>query len=133
MGEASKTKVMIVDQSLFIRKMIKTIFNCNDSYEVIGECNSGEEGVYLARKLQPQIIVLGGELNDLSCEDFRDKLNLYENNFRVIVISGSEKCKSCMLGFESGRCELIQKPFNPQVLMDMLETSTNKDLVKVSN
>lgn len=132
MSEKTVAKVIIVDESLFVRKMIKTILNCDHNYEVIAECRTGNEGVLVARKLQPEIIVLGGQLNDLSCEQFREKLNLYDNKFRVIVITENEKCKSCVLGFESGRCEMIQQPFNPESLLDILKNTSGKELVKIA-
>jgi two-component system chemotaxis response regulator CheB len=130
MSKRTTINVMIVDESFFIRKMIKTILYSEKNYQVVAESNSGAEAVSLARNLKPDIIVFGKDINGLSCQELREKLNLYENNFRVIIVSSYEKCKSCLIGFQRGRCDLIQKPFDPNNFLNVLNNRLDNSMSK---
>ncbi len=55
-------KVLIVDDSSFMRKALSKLISSSNDIEVIGEAVNGKEGLELAQKLQPDIITLDIEM-----------------------------------------------------------------------
>jgi DNA-binding NarL/FixJ family response regulator len=51
-------KILIVDDSPIIRKMLRRIFDTEVDYDVCAEGTNGEEAIALAVKHQPDLIVL---------------------------------------------------------------------------
>ncbi|MEW8986706.1 MAG: response regulator transcription factor, partial [Bacillus sp. (in: firmicutes)] len=62
-----KTKVLIVDDHVLIRKGIKLLLEQFSDIEVIGEASEGAEAIILANKHQPDIVLM-----DLSMPDGLD-------------------------------------------------------------
>jgi DNA-binding NarL/FixJ family response regulator len=55
--ELRDLKILVIDDSDFIRKQLKTAYGTLLGFEVIGEATSGDEGVQMARSLRPDLIV----------------------------------------------------------------------------
>jgi two-component system invasion response regulator UvrY len=51
-------RVLLVDDHKLVRTGVRKILEAADGIEVIGEACSGEEGIQLARKLRPDIILM---------------------------------------------------------------------------
>src|SRR3989304_3924791 len=50
-------RVLIVDDALFMRSMIRDIFS-REGFEVVGEAENGAEAVRLTRELKPDLITM---------------------------------------------------------------------------
>lgn len=53
-----KIRVLIADDSFFIRTYLQELLNASESIEVVGLASSGTEVVELARKLRPHVITM---------------------------------------------------------------------------
>jgi two-component system invasion response regulator UvrY len=51
-------RVLLVDDHKLVRTGVRKILEAADGIDVIGEASSGEEGIQLARKLRPDIILM---------------------------------------------------------------------------
>jgi DNA-binding NarL/FixJ family response regulator len=51
-------RILIVDDSLAIRKMLRETLGCEADWEICGEAANGREGIEKARHLKPDLIVL---------------------------------------------------------------------------
>lgn len=58
----NKIKVLIVDDSIFMRKALESILGGESDMEVIGLAHNGEEAVELAGKLKPDVITMDIEM-----------------------------------------------------------------------
>ena len=56
------TKVLIVDDSTFVRKRLKEIIESDPTMQVVGEAKDGKEGVSLAASLHPDVITMDVEM-----------------------------------------------------------------------
>ena len=54
----SKTKVILVDDHEMVRLGLKSFLNLQDNVEVIGEASNGRQGIDLALKLKPDVVVM---------------------------------------------------------------------------
>ena len=51
-------RVLVVDDSAFMRRAIKTMLSADPALEVVGVGRNGLEGVELAKELRPDVITL---------------------------------------------------------------------------
>lgn len=58
-------RILIVDDSLFFRRILREIFVREPGFEVIGEATEGEEAVRLACQLKPDVITMNVEMPGL--------------------------------------------------------------------
>ena len=54
----SKTKVILVEDHEMVRLGLKSFLNLQDNVEVIGEASNGRQGIDLALKLKPDVVVM---------------------------------------------------------------------------
>ena len=54
----SKKRVLLVDDSADIRKVVRPLFDSHPKFEVVGEAEHGREAIEKAPKLRPDIIIL---------------------------------------------------------------------------
>jgi two-component system, chemotaxis family, protein-glutamate methylesterase/glutaminase len=65
MPEGNKIKVLIIDDSLFMRQMLSDILNSDPDIKVIGTANDGEEGLAKIKELKPDVVTLDYEMPGL--------------------------------------------------------------------
>lgn len=84
----NKTKVLIVDDHVLIRKGIKLLLEQFADIEVVGEASEGAEAIILANKYQPDIVLM-----DLSMPDGLDGFTAAKaimadiDNVKIILVT----------------------------------------------
>ena len=58
MDESARIRVLIVDDHSVVRMGLKAFFDLLDDIEVVGEAADGSEGVAMARRLQPDVVLM---------------------------------------------------------------------------
>jgi DNA-binding NarL/FixJ family response regulator len=56
--EASTIRVLIVDDHAVVRMGLRTFFDLQPDIEVVGEAADGSEGVAMARRLEPDVVLM---------------------------------------------------------------------------
>ena len=112
-------KVLIVDDSLYMRTLIKDALEAG-GYEVVGEAANGEEAIDLAFELQPDIITLDNILPDMIGTDI---LKVYKDEglpSKVYMISAVGQDSVISEGLGLGAEDYIVKPFTSEQLVQAL-------------
>lgn len=63
-------KVLLVEDEIGIRTLIRKIIEKNEGFRVVGECDNGKDGIKLFSKLKPDVVFLDVQLREssgLSC------------------------------------------------------------------
>ncbi len=55
-------KVLVVDDSIFMRRLIGDIIKKDDELEIVGFAKNGEEAIKLNEELEPEVILLDVEM-----------------------------------------------------------------------
>ena len=55
-------RILIVDDSAFMRKVITDLFNEAKDFEVVGTAKNGKEAVELVEKLNPDLVTMDVEM-----------------------------------------------------------------------
>src|ERR1700758_5477805 len=123
-----KFRVLIVDDSAFMRKVLETIFNADDQLQVAGHAKDGREAVAMADSLKPDVITM--DINMPHMDGLQATAQIMTTNPRPIVIVSSESkdgAASTLKALELGAIEFIAKP-NSAIDLDM--QSIREDLLR---
>src|SRR5580700_7531221 len=106
-----KFRVLVVDDSAFMRKVLETIFNADDQLQVIGHAKDGREAVSMAESLKPDVITM--DINMPHVDGLQATAEIMTTNPRPIVIVSSESkegAASTLRALELGAIEFVSKP-----------------------
>src|SRR6478736_4094652 len=123
-----KVRVLIVDDSAFMRKVLETIFNADDQLQVAGHAKDGREAVALAESLKPDVITM--DINMPHVDGLQATAEIMTKNPRPIVIVSSESkdgAASTLKALELGAIEFVAKPSSG---IDLDMQSVKEDLLR---
>jgi len=112
-----KKKILVVDDTIFMRAMIKDTLT-ERGFEVVGEAANGESAIDLAHSLKPDLITLDNVLPDMLGLEVLTILSKSNLDCKVLMISavGQDSMKRKVM--ELGALAYIVKPFNTDQLLD---------------
>ncbi|MBI2832631.1 MAG: response regulator transcription factor [Chloroflexi bacterium] len=64
--EKAMTTVMLVDDHRLVRDSVRTLLGSEPDFKIVGEADGGIEGLSLARRLQPDVLVLDLLMEDMN-------------------------------------------------------------------
>ena len=123
-----KFRVLVVDDSAYMRKVLEAIFNADDQLQVVGHAKDGREAIALAESLKPDIITM--DINMPHVDGLQATAQIMTTNPRPIVIVSSESkdgAASTLKALELGAIEFVAKP-SSGVDLDM--QSIKEDLLR---
>lgn len=103
-------KILIVDDSSFVRKSLRMTFE-NAGHEVVGQAVDGEQGLVLYHRLRPEIIILDYVMTGMSGEDVLEKVIQDDPVAKVIMISASGDHTIMERVLNTGAKAFLEKPF----------------------
>ncbi|HEX4378796.1 MAG TPA: chemotaxis response regulator protein-glutamate methylesterase [Candidatus Acidoferrum sp.] len=123
-----KYRVMIVDDSAFMRKVLETIISSDDQLQVVGQAKDGREAVTLAESLKPDVITM--DINMPHVDGLQATAQIMTTNPRPIVIVSSESrdgADSTLKALELGAIDFVSKPSSG---IDLDMQSVREDLLR---
>lgn len=109
----SKIKVLVVDDSAFMRRILSDIINSHQDIEVIDTARNGEEALEKIQKLKPDVVTLDVEMPKM------DGLNALQNIMDispvpVLMLSSLTKkgADETIKALQLGAVDFIAKPSN---------------------
>ena len=109
-------KVLIVDDSLVMRSLIKNILRDND-FEIAGEAANGKEAFERYKQLKPHLVTLDIVMPKEQGLDVLKKIIEYDPDAKVIIVSGLHQKSLVMQAMDSGAKDFVIKPFNKEDLL----------------
>ena len=107
----NKFRVLVVDDSAFMRKVLESIFVADGGFQVAGQAKDGREAIALAESLKPDVITM--DLNMPHMDGLQATAQIMTTNPRPIVIVSSESkegAESTLKALEYGAIDFITKP-----------------------
>jgi two-component system, chemotaxis family, protein-glutamate methylesterase/glutaminase len=123
-----KFRVLVVDDSTFMRKVLETIFNSDEQLQVVGHARDGREAIALSESLKPDVITM--DINMPHVDGLQATAHIMTSNPRPIVVVSSETregAASTLKALELGAIEFVTKPSSG---IDLDMQSIREDLVR---
>ena len=120
-------KVLLVDDSVFIRKQLAQILT-SEGYEIVGQANDGVEGVDLYKKLAPNVdmVTMDITMPNLDGISALEQILAFDKKAKIIMITalGKEELvrKSLMMGAKN----YIVKPLDRNKVLDRIISALTK-------
>jgi two-component system chemotaxis response regulator CheB len=103
-------RVLIVDDSAYVRKVIREILSRSPFLEVVGAARDGEEALELVEQLSPDVVTLDLNMPRSDGLDFLRK-QMARRPLPVVVVSiASESGELVLQALDAGAVDVVQKP-----------------------
>jgi len=124
--KVDKIKIIVVDDSAFMRKAISDMIESESKFEVVAKLRDGRELVEKVDKYNPDIITLDLHMRDLDGLATLKELKKLGKNYPVLMVSsatteGSELTLECL---DNGAISFITKP-SGSISLDIIKVQTN--------
>lgn len=135
-------KILLVDDEPDILEIVA--YNLTSEGYQVFTAKNGVEGVHLAKKKHPHLIILDVMMPEMdgieACEHIRNTSGLENTIITFLTARGEDY--SQVAGFEAGADDYITKPIRPKVLVSKVkallrrlkeDSGTHEDIVQVGN
>lgn len=107
---ARRIRVLVVDDSAFVRKVVTQMLARSPSIEVVGTARDGEEALELTERLQPDVVTLDLVMPRMNGVEYL-RAQARRRPVAVVVCSITfESGAMALEAFEAGAVEFVQKP-----------------------
>lgn len=113
--------VLVVEDSLFIRMLLKNILSEN-GYEVVAEAATGDEAIDKYMEYQPDIITIDITIPELNgVEASKDILNFYPDA-KILIVSEVTQQKEIVNLLKHGVKDYVIKPLIPNKFLSTINS-----------
>lgn len=115
-----KQKVLIVDDALFMRKMIRKILEelgCQD----ITEAQDGEEAIQKYEEIKPDLILMDITMPQMSGVEALERIMKKDPSQKIVMCSAVGQEMMIQKAVELGASDFIVKPFDKEKFRKVIE------------
>jgi DNA-binding NarL/FixJ family response regulator len=110
-------KVVIADDQVLLRDMLKEMLNDDNEIEVVGCASDGQEVVDICKKEKPQVVLLDIRMPLVSGIESLIVLKRLNPSIKVIMLTTFEDENSILDSYKNGADGYVLKDLKPQVLV----------------
>ncbi|MBI2895351.1 MAG: chemotaxis response regulator protein-glutamate methylesterase [Deltaproteobacteria bacterium] len=104
-------RVLIVDDSLFMRSAIKKLLETDGRFEIVGQARDGEEGVRLAMELGPDVITMDFNMPKLDgAQATREIMTKRPTPIVLLSAHARQGGKETLQALTAGAVDFVTKP-----------------------
>jgi two-component system, NarL family, nitrate/nitrite response regulator NarL len=112
--------LLIVDDHPLFRKGVIQLIQAAPEFKFVGEAASGKEGIQLAHRLQPDMILLDLNMKDMNGVEVLKSLKDAGLDSRIIMLTVSDQAEDLMAALQAGADGYLLKDMEPEDLMQQL-------------
>lgn len=127
-------QLLLVDDHPMLRKGVRDLLELEDDLNVIGEASSGEDGLGLARELNPDLILLDLGMKGMDGLDCLPLLKNDENiKSKVVIYTVSDEGSDIAMALKAGADGYLLKDMEPDKFIEKVrEACLGKTVVSES-
>jgi two-component system, chemotaxis family, chemotaxis protein CheY len=114
-------KMLVVDDSLFMRQMLKNILP-KDRFEVVGEASTGREALERYKELNPDLVTMDITMPDMDGIAAVKEILKINSEAKVIMCSAMGQKPMIKEALEAGAKDFIIKPFDKDKAIKIIES-----------
>ena len=116
-----KIKVIIADDSDFVRDGMKIILDVDDDFEVLGVASNGKEAIELAKKEAPDIFLMDIQMPEMDGIE-ATKLIVEEGLGKVLILTTFDDDELVKQALKNGAKGYLIKNHTPEHLKQMIKS-----------
>ncbi|SHK53206.1 response regulator [Hymenobacter psychrotolerans] len=117
-----KNRILIVDDSFYMRTMLKNMLT-DAGYEVVGEAANGQQALEMAASAKPDLITLDVILPDNTGLDVLKGIRQNDPEVKVVMCSAVGQEVIVNEALESGASAYIVKPFSEEKVLEIVSSA----------
>ncbi|MFH8039146.1 MAG: response regulator [Candidatus Aenigmatarchaeota archaeon] len=121
-------KILVVDDSRFMRLTIKNILEKNGKHQVIGEADNDISAVENYKKLKPDLVTMDIIMPVESGLRAVKEIIEFDPNAKIIMVSAMGQEKIVEEAIKLGAKGFITKPVEPQKLLEIIDKVLSNQL-----
>ena len=115
--------ILVVDDHPLMRKGIVQLIAMEPSLRLIGEAGDGQQGVELAHRLQPDLILLDLNMHGLSGMEVLKAIKAADLDTRVIILTVSDSEEDVVTALRLGADGYLLKDMEPEEVLHSLKVA----------
>ena len=120
-----KGKVLVVDDAIFMRKMISEIL-VENGMEVIGEADTGLKAVERYKELKPDLVTMDIIMPEKNGIDAVREIISMDSGARIVMCSALGQQALVREALNAGAKDFLIKPFNPSRVIEVVTKVLNQ-------
>ena len=120
-----KPRVLVVDDAIFMRKMISDILASN-GMEVVGEADTGSGAVARYSELKPDLVTMDIIMPEMNGIDAVRKIIEADSNAKIVMCSALGQQALVQDALTAGAKDFLIKPFNPSRVIEVVTKVLNQ-------
>lgn len=121
--------IILIDDHPMLRSGVKQLISLEPQLKVIGEASSGQQGIELAEKLDPDLILLDPNMPGMNGLETLDQLRTRTLSGRVVVFSVSNHEDDVISALKRGADGYLLKDMEPEDLLRSLHQAAAGQVV----
>lgn len=120
-----KARVLVVDDAIFMRKMISDILEGNDM-EVVGEADTGALAVEKYKELKPDLVTMDIIMPEMNGIDAVRQIITNDSHAKIVMCSALGQQALVQDALSAGAKDFLIKPFNPSRVIEVVSKILNQ-------
>lgn len=115
-------KVMIVDDALFMRKMLSDILK-KEGFEICAEAENGKDALDKYQQLKPDVVTMDivmPKVNDIDGIGAVKEIIKNDPGAKIIMVSAMGQHSLVVEAIQAGAKDFITKPFQPSRVLEAI-------------
>lgn len=114
-------RILIVDDALFMRSMIRDVLTSSGRYEVVGEANNGREAVEKFQQLLPDLITMDIVMPEMDGIQATREILKLNPKMKIVICSALGQEPLVIESIAAGARDFIVKPFTPEKALEIID------------
>ncbi len=122
-------RILIIDDHPLFRKGVSQLIAMAPHLQLVGEASSGEQGVAMARELDPDLVLLDLHMKSMNGIDTLRAIRGAGLDCRVVILTVSDNADDLVAAIRSGADGYLLKDMEPEDLLAAIDQTLNGSTV----
>jgi len=114
-----KARVLVVDDAIFMRKMVSDILE-GHGMEIVGEADNGQLAVEKYKELKPDLVTMDIIMPEMNGIDSVREIMSVDPQARIVMCSALGQQALVQDALAAGAKDFLIKPFNPSRVIEVV-------------
>ena len=119
-------RILIVEDEVRIREGLAKLIKFHTSHMVIGEAGNGQEGLALALRFKPELVITDIRMPVMDGLEMIEKLHDMNMHIRAVILSGYSEFEYAKKAIRFGVDDYLLKPLAAEDIVEVLERIEDK-------